>query len=380
MLKTHGLESPVLGWLNRHALQGIVITDTHLVIQDWNVWMEVHSGISKADIVGKPLLDQYPDIVTRGLNGLYEDALQGQVHILSHRFHQYLFSMPSPSEPSFPKMQQSVQIAPLADETRVVGTITSITDVTERTARERELRNAREAAEFANRSKDRFVAMLSHDLRVPLSSAIGWIRLMKSGKDEAVIKERALKSLEQSTLAQLQMIEDLMDTERISSGKLELNLAAADISKVVNDALALLKPLAEGKSIQLVQTIQQGIPAVTIDEKRIRQVVWNLVSNALKFTPATGTVRLNLSYSNDQLQLIVSDTGAGMDEETAAHIFESMWQSPTAKFKGGLGLGLAIVRRIVDLHGGSIKVESAGPGKGASFIVDLPRNCRIPAQ
>src|SRR5262249_28902863 len=208
MSKVHGLETPVLGWLNKHALQGIVITDTRLVIQDWNVWMEIHSGILKADVVGKPLLDQYPDIGTRGLNRLYEDALQGHVRILSHRFHEYLFSMPSLSEPSFAKMQQAAQIAPLVDETRIVGTITSITDVTERTARERELRNAREAAEFANRSKDRFVAMLSHDLRVPLSSAIGWIRLMKSGRDEAKIKERALKSLEQSTLAQLQMIED----------------------------------------------------------------------------------------------------------------------------------------------------------------------------
>src|SRR5215467_12138245 len=98
MSKTHGLESSVLGWLNKQALQGIVITDTRLVIQDWNVWIEVHSGISKAEVVGKPLFDQYPEIVTRGLNGMYEDALQGHVRILSHRFHQYLFSMPSPSE------------------------------------------------------------------------------------------------------------------------------------------------------------------------------------------------------------------------------------------------------------------------------------------
>jgi signal transduction histidine kinase len=333
-----------------------------------------HSGIPSSNITGKHLFAAFPDLIERGLNLLYEDALQGQVRLVSQRLHAFLLPMPCELEEGFDRMLQTAHIAPLVREDRIIGTITLINDVSEREARERELRVAREGAEQANRSKDRFIAMLSHDLRVPLNSVMGWVQLLKSRRDKPGLLEQALQSIEQNTMAQLRMIEDLVDSVRISTGRLELDFELSDFGKVVDDACVALKPIAQAKQIHLHCSIPPDCGVAQIDVKRMQQVVWNLISNAVKFTPSGGTVRLRLESGPGKFVLAVSDTGIGLSPDVLPHVFESMWQAQrSGDPKAGLGLGLAIVQRVVQLHGGTVRAESPGLGKGATFIVEIPK-------
>jgi signal transduction histidine kinase len=372
MSRAHGFEVPIVSWLNQLAPQGILVTDANLNILGWNVWLEMNSGKLRADVLEKPLFEVFPEIAQRGLNVLYEDALAGQVRLLSPRFHEYLIEMRSPAEMQFEKMLQTAHVAPLMEGPTVIGTITAISDVTERVAREREARAAQEAAEAANKSKDKFVAMLSHDLRVPLNSISGWLQMMQRFPEDPAIRSKAMKSIEQSTISQLRMIEDLLDVTRISAGKLELDLDDADVADVVDAACNALKPIAESKNVNLIASIDSGVGPLRADAKRIQQVVWNLISNALKFTPRGGSVSVQLERRNRDLCLTVADTGIGLAPDALTHIFEPMWQMKNEHTSSGLGLGLTIVRRVVELHGGSVHAESLGLGKGATFTVKLP--------
>jgi signal transduction histidine kinase len=316
----------------------------------------------------------FPDLADRGLGALYEDALAGQVRLMSQRFHAYFLSMPAPGEPEFAQMQQTAYIAPLLQGDIVVGTITVINDVTERAAREKELRRARDEAEEANRAKDRFIATLSHDLRTPLNSIVGWLHLMQSHPDNHEIRDRALRSMSQSTKVQIGMIDDLLDLTRIASGKFELEREACDLVTVIHNACEVLKPTAEAKEVSLVWPGPNGAPLMSIDPKRMQQVVWNLISNAIKFTPRGGSVTVSLKDHGSSVEMSVSDTGIGLSPEAISRVFEPMWQANQEPGSGnsGLGLGLSIVRRIVELHGGTVRAESAGLRHGTTFTVDLP--------
>ncbi|MFS0516552.1 PAS domain S-box protein [Nostoc sp. UIC 10607] len=237
---------------------------------------------------------------------------------------------------------------------------------------------AREAAENANRIKDEFLAVLSHELRSPLNPILGWSKLLQTKKlDEKTIPQ-ALKTIERNATLQAQLIEDLLDISRILQGKLSLNIYPVDLTSVISAAMETVRLSAEAKSIEMHISLKPNLGQVLGDSSRLQQVVWNLLSNAVKFTPAGGRVDIRLSSctnSNSNSALIqVSDTGKGIDPNFLPYVFEYFRQensSTTRKF-GGLGLGLAIVRHLVELHGGTVQVESGGEDQGATFTVRLP--------
>ncbi|MCF2146962.1 PAS domain-containing protein [Desmonostoc muscorum LEGE 12446] len=253
-----------------------------------------------------------------------------------------------------------------------------ILDLTPRKQLEKALRQQAEELKQANRNKDEFLAILSHELRSPLNPILGWSSLLRSRKFDEVTTNRALETIERNTQLQIQLIDELLDVSRIIRGKLNLTFAPVNPVAVINAALETVRLIAETKSIQIKTQFDQNVGKVSGDFYRLQQVVGNLVSNAVKFTPSHGTVEVSLSLSRDLTShwvvIQVKDTGQGISAEFLPHVFEYFRQadsSTTRKF-GGLGLGLAIVRHLVELHGGSAIADSPGIGQGAIFTVRLP--------
>ena len=234
--------------------------------------------------------------------------------------------------------------------------------------------NAREAAENANRIKDEFLAILSHELRSPLNPILGWSRLLQTHKlDEAQTAE-ALKTIERNAKLQAELIEDLLDVSRILQGKLRLTVAPVVLTTVIQAAIETVRLSANAKAIQIQTRLEPEINCVAGDANRLQQVVWNLLSNAVKFTPAEGRIDICLEQLDAHAQVTVADTGKGISPDFLPSVFDYFRQAEgaTTRSVGGLGLGLAIVRQLVELHGGTIRAESAGEGQGATFIVRLP--------
>jgi PAS domain S-box-containing protein len=229
---------------------------------------------------------------------------------------------------------------------------------------------ARHAAEDANRSKDEFVATLSHELRTPLNAILGWASILHRPNLDATTASRALDAIERNATAQVRLIDDLLDTARIASGKLQLRMEMLDLNSVVEASLDSVRPLALGKSVELMPVPGPPGTMVAGDETRMRQILWNLLSNAIKFTPSGGSVRLEVTQQKDGSHVVVSDTGAGIPADLLPHVFERYRQGRDRA--GGLGLGLAIARHVAQLHGGTLKATSAGPGQGAQFELVLP--------
>lgn len=263
----------------------------------------------------------------------------------------------------------------------VIGLIGISNDITERVQFERDRdrilkqeQAAREQAEKANRIKDEFLAVLSHELRTPLNPILGWVKLLQSGRLDATKTAEALKTIERNAKLQAQLIEDLLDISRIMRGKLSLNREAANVAAVISAATETVRLAAEAKQIALTLKSDRDDYFVFGDAGRLQQVFWNLLSNAVKFTPEQGKVTIHLAQVEHQVQVQITDTGKGIRAEFLPYLFEYFRQedsSTTRKF-GGLGLGLAIARQIVELHGGTIAVESSGEGQGATFTVHLP--------
>jgi signal transduction histidine kinase/CheY-like chemotaxis protein len=229
-------------------------------------------------------------------------------------------------------------------------------------------------AEAANRLKDEFLATLSHELRTPLNSVLGWSRLLASGKLDATQTVHAVQAIERAGWAQSRVIEDLLDTSRIVSGKLQVTMRPTSVQPLVEAAVESLRPAADAKRIHLATAFDATPRQIAADPDRLQQVVWNLVSNAIKFTERGGQVDVRLTSSAGELRLTVSDNGAGFAPHVASHLFERFRQgdSSTTRQYGGLGLGLGIVRAVVELHGGTVTAMSAGEGKGSTFEVRLP--------
>ena len=234
-------------------------------------------------------------------------------------------------------------------------------------------RSARADSEKANRLKDEFLATLSHELRTPLNAVVGWSRILKSGRLDEESKNHALEVIERNAWAQKQIIEDILDVSRVITGKLQLNFGPVNLATVAEAALDALRPAFEAKQIQVESEYQPDLRTIHGDADRLQQVIWNLLSNASKFTPAGGSVRLTISEENGSAQIQVSDSGPGVASDFLPHVFERFTQADgsTTRTHGGLGLGLAIVRHLVELHGGLISADNAGTG-GAVFTVTLP--------
>ncbi|WP_226889154.1 PAS domain S-box protein [Nostoc sp. MG11] len=254
-------------------------------------------------------------------------------------------------------------------------------DITERKCAEAEREKllvreqaARETAEAANRVKDEFLAVLSHELRTPLNPILGWSKLLQSRKLDERKTTYALETIERNARLQVQLIEDLLDVSRILQGKLSLNVAPINLAMTITAALETVRLAAEAKSIQIQTVLKPDIGQILGDAGRLQQVIWNLVSNAVKFTPQAGKVEVRLERVDCDAQILVSDTGKGIHPNFLPHVFEYFRQADSATTRkfGGLGLGLAIVRQIVELHGGTVQAESFGEGQGATFTVKLP--------
>ena len=371
-----------LEWFNDLSVQGIVITDAELNIRGWNHWLESHSGRSSEEMIGQNLLEAWPDLNTRRLSEYYRDALSGQVRIVSQRLHGYLLPMPSTVEGSnFAHMQQSARIGGLATEGRVIGTITVINDVTERVERENRLvellaseKAARAEAESANRAKDEFLAVVSHELRAPLNAILGWAQVMQNRQFDEESSKTALEAIERSAKSQARLIEDILDVSRISTGQLRLDVRPIEPAAIIRTVLDTVKPAADAKSVRIETAIDPRAGVVSGDPNRLQQIVWNLLINAIKFTPRHGQIEVRLQRSDSQIEITVKDSGQGISAEFLPYVFDRFRQadSTTTRRHGGLGLGLAIVRHLVELHGGSVRADSEGQDRGATFTVTLP--------
>jgi signal transduction histidine kinase len=233
---------------------------------------------------------------------------------------------------------------------------------------------ARDEAEEANQAKDEFLATLSHELRTPLTAMLGWSRMLRTTKLDKAASVRALEIIERNAEAQVRLIEDLLDVSRIIAGKLQLEVQPLDPTSVIKAAVDVVRPAALAKGIQIKCALDSQAGLLDGDQKRLHQVVSNLLTNAIKFTPHGGHVEVRLERTDSHIRIMVSDTGRGISPEFLPHVFERFRQadSTTTRASGGLGLGLAITRHLVELHGGAIRAESLGEGRGATFTVELP--------
>ena len=233
---------------------------------------------------------------------------------------------------------------------------------------------AREKAETANRIKDEFLAVLSHELRTPLNAILGWSKLLQTRTFEPAKRLEALATIERNAKLQVQLIEDLLDTSRILQGKLTLQIMSINLASTILSALDTMRLALETKSIQVTTIFEPNVGMILGDSTRLQQVVWNLLSNAIKFTPNQGKIAVELRQAHGYAQVIVSDTGKGINSEFLPYAFDYFQQADSSSVRkfGGLGLGLAIVRNIVEMHGGMVKAESLGEGEGATFTISLP--------
>lgn len=233
---------------------------------------------------------------------------------------------------------------------------------------------ARAEAETANRMKDEFLATVSHELRTPLNAIIGWSHLLQSGSLDEATTSRAMETIDRNAKAQAQLIEDILDVSRMITGKLRLNNESVDIASVINAAIDSVQLAVDSKDLELEVTLDPSARHTLGDSSRLQQVVWNLLANAIKFTPSGGRIEVKVERAGRNLKLLVSDSGQGISADFLPFIFERFRQADgtTTRQHGGLGLGLAIVRHLVELHGGTIKAASDGEGKGSTFIIKLP--------
>jgi len=237
------------------------------------------------------------------------------------------------------------------------------------------LRDRAAEAEALNRSKDEFLATLSHELRTPLNAVLGWARLLREGQLDENQRRKGIETIERSAHAQAQLIEEMLDVSRIVTGKLLLNVQHIDVLQVVEAALQAIRPAAEAKEIDLHAVLEPQLGAVMADADRLQQVCWNLLSNAVKFTPRRGSVHVLLGAVASAIELTVADNGRGIRADFLPYVFDRFRQQDpsTTRSSGGLGLGLSIVRSLVELHGGTVRAMSPGEGRGTSFVVRIPR-------
>ncbi len=233
-------------------------------------------------------------------------------------------------------------------------------------------RAERESIAAANRLKDDFLAIVSHELRTPLNAILGWSRLMRAGQLDEQGRTRAIEIIERNVQAQSQIIEDLLDVSRIVTGRLRLEITRVDLARVATEVVESLAPAADAKEITVTRDLDEAM--MSGDPNRLQQITWNLVSNAIKFTPRGGRVDVQVRRTHEWIDLMVADTGSGIQPAMLPRVFDRFLQqdSSTTRQHGGLGLGLAIVRHLVELHGGSVSAESAGPGQGATFRIRFP--------
>ncbi len=247
-------------------------------------------------------------------------------------------------------------------------------EIAERRLAENRERDARLEAEAASRLRDEFLATVSHELRTPLNSVLGWTQLLRRATNDSQIQAQAIDAIERGARSQTRLIEDLLDMSRVISGKLRLDVQSVTLAPILEAAIDTVRPAAEAKNIRLEQLLDPIAGPVKGDPVRLQQIFWNLLTNALKFTPKGGKVQVLLERINSHVEISVSDTGSGISPEFLPFVFERFRQADSSSTRryGGLGLGLSLVKHLVELHGGRVRAESPGDGQGSTFTVELP--------
>ncbi len=237
-------------------------------------------------------------------------------------------------------------------------------------------------AEESSRLKEEFLATISHELRTPLSAILGWTRMLRMGQLSELDQTKALDTIERNARAQAQLIDDLLDVSRIVTGKLRMDVRPSDPISFIDAAVEAVRPAAEAKGVRVQKVMDTGNVSIPGDPVRLQQVVWNLLSNAIKFTPRGGRVQIRSERVNSHLEIVVSDTGQGISADFLPHVFDRFRQADqkTSRQHGGMGLGLAIVRHLVELHGGTVRANSEGVGQGAMFTVQVADQSDLPVR
>jgi PAS domain S-box-containing protein len=344
----------------------IISKDLNSIITSWNPAAERIFGYTAAEAIGKSIRMIIPAELQSE-----EDIVLAKIRAGERVDHYETIRQRKDGD----KLAISLTVSPILDDTgRVVGASKIARDVTERQRLERENARLYVEARDANRMKDDFLAVLSHELRTPLNAIVGYSRLLRGGMLEGDQVERALETVERNSRWLTQIVEDVLDVSRIISGKIRFDVRPVELPPVIDNAIATVLPAAEAKGVKLQMLIDPRAPVVSGDADRLQQVVWNLLSNAVKFTPRHGRIQVRLERVNSHVEIVVSDTGAGIREDFLPHVFERFRQGDTGPTRktGGLGLGLAIVRHIVEMHGGTVQALSEGEGKGSTFVVRLP--------
>ena len=351
----------------------IVSKDLNGVVQTWNEGAERLFGYTAAEMIGRPILpiippdrqQEEPEILQRLRRGERVDHFE----TIRRRKNGELIHV-------------SVTISPIRDATgKVVAASKIARDITPlknmMAERERLLKSEQEArreAEHTSRMKDEFLATLSHELRTPLNAILGWAQLLQVRPTSAADLTEGLETIARNARAQTKLIEELLDMSRIISGKLRLDVQTVDLERVISESIESVRPAAEAKTIRLLKIFDPAAATVRGDAGRLQQVVWNLLTNAIKFTPKGGRVHVYLQRVNSHVEIVVSDTGEGIEAEYMPRLFTRFSQADATSTRkhGGLGLGLAIVRHITELHGGRVRATSPGAGQGTTFTVELP--------
>ena len=340
----------------------IVSKDLNGIIQTWNRGAERIFGYTADEVIGKSItiiipedrLDEETEVLRRIRAGLSVE------HFETIRKHK-----------DGTLLNISLTVSPVkTHDGRVVGASKIARDVTEQM-------RLRAAAEEASRMKDEFLAVLSHELRTPLNTVLGYARMLRQDQDDGRMPEemrrRALDALERNADTLSRLVNDVLDTSRVVTGKLRLVFETCAMDQLIEEAIETVRPAAEVKDVSIDRHLERNI-AVMGDRDRLLQVVWNLLSNAVKFTPPGGSIAVNARKESGVVEIAVADTGVGIRAVDLPFVFQRFWQAHTGVSRefGGLGIGLALARHLVELHGGTIRAESLGVGQGATFTVSLP--------
>lgn len=369
-------EKALTGWLEaiiESADDAIISKTLDGILTSWNKAAEHIFGYTSEEAVGQSVLMLIPDflrdeetmILTKIRAGEKVEHYETKRRAKDGRL-----------------IDVSLTVSPIrgADGT-IIGASKILRDITrqkqiedERDALLMREKEAREQAEIASRAKDEFLGLLSHELRTPLNSILGWTRILSGHKLDPEAAAAALETIDRNAKLQARLIDDMLDVSRIISGKLRLDAQPVDLTSVINAAVETVRPAAEAKRIHLNVALDFGTGTVLGDPVRLQQIVWNLVSNAVKFVPREGSVRVSLRRVNSHVEVAVLDNGPGIDDEFLPYVFDRFRQADSAANKkySGLGLGLSIVRHLTELHGGTVEAANGGDGEGALFIVRLP--------
>lgn len=385
------------------APDGYLITDTEGKIQEANHAASVLLKVSQKHLIGKPLVVFVPESLRR--------AFRGELNRLHEvgRLQEWITQLqPRNADP----FDAALTVTTVSDRTGAIAGLrwlvrdiserkqleeaqlraklaemtnqTLEAEIAQRKQLEKELRQQAEVLNQANIIKDEFLAIVSHELRSPLNAILGWAHILRSRKLDEKIVSSALETIERNARIQVKLIEDLLDISRIIRGKLYLNIRPVNLVSVIRASIDSVQLAVTAKNIEIITVVDESASLVSGDPDRLQQIVWNLLSNAIKFTPREGKIEVRLEYVSSNAVISVSDTGQGIAPDFLPYVFDRFRQEEraTTRHHGGLGLGLAIVRQLVEMHGGTVTANSPGEGKGAKFIVQLPliAACTLPTE